>query len=434
MKYNPLRLQKKFDNINTNKNKFMTLKEAINYAKTQQPNGLRPLNKQRFTNANTRTPFDRLNISEYLNMARQKRGIVKNSNVALANKQSKQVHRTPGKLSPNRGAFLKTLPVHKTYNAAQNGAQVKKNHNGTLNNANKNFKVSVANKQSKQVHLAPGKLSPNRGAFLKATLPVAKSYNAAKNGAQVKKNHNSTLRNANRNFKVSVANKQSKQVHLAPGKLSPNRGAFLTATLPVAKSYNAAKNGTQVKKNQNGTLKNANKNFKVSVANKQSKQVHLAPGKLSPNRGAFLKATLPVAKSYNAAKNGAQVKKNHNSTLRNANRNFKVSVANKQSKQVHLAPGKLSPNRGAFLTATLPVTKSYNAVSSIKQSQSRFQENITAATLRNKVHAYNLHKRTSGLTSQTFKENITAAKNKDKSNKRDKLHKALNNLINQYIL
>ena len=46
MKYDPLRLQKKFDNINTNKNKFMTLKEAVNYAKTQQPNGLRPINKQ----------------------------------------------------------------------------------------------------------------------------------------------------------------------------------------------------------------------------------------------------------------------------------------------------------------------------------------------------------------------------------------------------
>ena len=281
MKYNPLRLQKKFDNINTNKNKFMTLKEAINYAKTQQPNGLRPLNKQRFTNANTRTPFDRLNISEYLNMARQKRGIVKNSNVALANKQSKQVHRTPGKLSPNRGAFLKTLPVHKTYNAAQNGAQVKKNHNGTLNNANKNFKVSVANKQSKQVHLAPGKLSPNRGAFLTATLPVTKSYNSV-----------SSIKQSQSRFKENI-----------------------TAA----------------------TLRN----------------------------------------------------KEHANNLH---------------------------KRTSGLTSQ------------------RFKENITAATLRNKVHAYNLHKRTSGLTSQTFKENITAAKNKDKSNKRDKLHKALNNLINQYIL
>jgi len=157
MKYNHLRLQNKFNDINTNKNKFMTLGEAVRYAKIQHPNGLRILNKQRFTHANTRTPFGMLNISEYLNMAKQKRGIVNNSKVALANKQSKQVHLAPGKLSPNRGAFLKaTLPV------AKNGAHVKKNHNGTLNS-----KVALGNKQSKPIHIAPGsKLYPNKGVFI----------------------------------------------------------------------------------------------------------------------------------------------------------------------------------------------------------------------------------------------------------------------------
>ena len=64
--YNAKRLQNKFMLINKNKNQFVSLQEAINYALTQSKSGLSQTNKNRFKNANTRAPIGKLNIQEYL--------------------------------------------------------------------------------------------------------------------------------------------------------------------------------------------------------------------------------------------------------------------------------------------------------------------------------------------------------------------------------
>ena len=228
--YNTKKLQNKFTLINKNKDQFVSLQEAIDYALTQSKKGLSQTNKNRFKNANTRAPIGKLNLQEYQRMAKMKRGIatVENlrSNIGKTKSNNKSKV-TPGKLG-NRSSFLTAAkPVTKTYNSVRNGAMIKKQFNKTIMNANKNRKAMLNSKRSKEVRKSPGKLG-NRSSFLTAAKPVTKTYNSVRNGAMIKKQFNKTIMNANKNRKAMLNSKRSKEVRKSPGKLDANKFSFLT--------------------------------------------------------------------------------------------------------------------------------------------------------------------------------------------------------------
>ena len=80
MTYNVKRSANKFTAMNTNKNKYVSLNEAI-AAAYKAHSTLSASNRNRFKQANINPPFNKLNIQEYQRMVKIKQGIPTVSNL-----------------------------------------------------------------------------------------------------------------------------------------------------------------------------------------------------------------------------------------------------------------------------------------------------------------------------------------------------------------
>lgn len=158
MNYNAKRLSNKFTSMNTNKNKFLSLDEAI-AAAIKQGSTLSKANRNRFSAANTTAPFGKLNMQEYQRMAKMKRGIATINNLRSILAKPKNVSTLPtppkiGKLDSSKFNFLKkTNNVKKSYNAKTNGVVIQKQSASTLANANKNAAKRRSNLRMKNAQL-----------------------------------------------------------------------------------------------------------------------------------------------------------------------------------------------------------------------------------------------------------------------------------------
>jgi hypothetical protein len=151
MEYNALDLKRKFNNINVNKNKYITLEEAINFALKKSKSGLGPTNRNRFQKANIKYPYGKLDINEYQRMAKIKRGIQTVGNLrkmfnggvnreTTAANRMKQLHNANSliaNLQANVGGGRKPLPLTRSGRAEE---QKRKNNAANrmkqLHNAN----------------------------------------------------------------------------------------------------------------------------------------------------------------------------------------------------------------------------------------------------------------------------------------------------------
>ena len=148
MNYNAKRLMDKFKNMNTNKNTYLSLQEAINAALRSGSKGLGQSNKKRFHNANIKAPYGKLNMQEYQRMAKMKRGIATVNNL----RKPKAIPMPTN--GPRKHSTLQNpSTVRKSYNFASNGAMIKASHNKTLANANKNNAARRANLRSREANL-----------------------------------------------------------------------------------------------------------------------------------------------------------------------------------------------------------------------------------------------------------------------------------------
>lgn len=161
MNYNAKRLMNKFKNMNTNKNSYLSLQEAINAA-MRSGSKLGQTNRNRFVKANIAAPFGKLNMQEYQRMAKMKRGMATvnslrkgyNSKPVSIPMPMPQASNGPKKLSKNKFVFsTKPSPSVPSYNYARNGAMIKASHNKTLANANKNAAARRANLRSREANL-----------------------------------------------------------------------------------------------------------------------------------------------------------------------------------------------------------------------------------------------------------------------------------------
>ena len=133
MEYNALDLKRKFNNINVNKNKYITLEEAINFALKKSKSGLGPTNRNRFQKANIKYPYGKLDINEYQRMAKIKRGIQTVGNLrkmfnggvnreTTAANRMKQLHNANSliaNLQANVGGGRKPLPLTRSGRAEE---------------------------------------------------------------------------------------------------------------------------------------------------------------------------------------------------------------------------------------------------------------------------------------------------------------------------
>ena len=158
MNYNAKKSANKFASMNTNKNSYLTLEEAI-AAAIKAGSTLSSENRNRFTKANVSAPFKKLNIQEYQKMVKMKKGISTVNNLRSKlnkpnNKNLPKPANSPGKLSANKFSFLQNKkPVAKSYNANKNGASIASSRNKTLANANKNQAARIANLRKKNANL-----------------------------------------------------------------------------------------------------------------------------------------------------------------------------------------------------------------------------------------------------------------------------------------
>lgn len=167
----------KFNMINTSKNGFITINEAI-AAALKSGSTLSQANKNRFKLANVNSPYDKLSFGEYKRMVAAKKEGINGSRVKFLQKRynspanngnRKPIAHTVGKLGANRlGMFAK------------------KNRNG-------NKKPNTP---------AVGKLKNGFNSFLSKQYTTTKSYNANKNGKNIASQRNRTLANANANQKA----------------------------------------------------------------------------------------------------------------------------------------------------------------------------------------------------------------------------------------
>lgn len=177
MNYNAKKSANKFASMNTNKNSYLTLDEAI-AAAIKAGSKLSSANRNRFTKANVSAPFKKLDIQEYQRMVKMKKGISTLNNLRFKlNKPKNKTLPIPaistGKLSANKFSFLQNKkPVAKPYNAKKNGAMIALSRNKTLSNANKNQAARIANMRKKNANLrksrnlySGGKLNERMGKF-----------------------------------------------------------------------------------------------------------------------------------------------------------------------------------------------------------------------------------------------------------------------------
>jgi hypothetical protein len=175
MNYNAKRSANKFATMNTNRNTYLSLSEAI-AAATKAGSILSSQNKNRFSKANISAPYGKLNIQEYQQMVKMKRGISTVANLRQKmNQPPKNIKSlpTPGKLTANRTSFLQhTKPLNKLYNAKRNGNMIKSQVAKTLANANKNEAARRANMHKRNANLRKsrnlyqgGKLNKRIGQF-----------------------------------------------------------------------------------------------------------------------------------------------------------------------------------------------------------------------------------------------------------------------------